>query len=153
MEIDWIRPDSRAWVESLLSQHQLDTLIGSVHHVHGIPIDFNAESYSAALSRSGQRAQELNAAGEEMLFADYFDAQLEMLQALKPPVVGHFDLIRLLSSLPNASLRTYSRVWRKILRNLQFVCEYGGVLEINGSALRKGLEEPYPNSEVCGVSC
>ena len=151
IEIDWIRPESKAWIESLLSHYQLDTMIGSVHHVHGIPIDLSPSAYGAALSRSAERAQELNAAGVEMLFADYFDTQLEMLQALKPPIVGHFDLIRLMNPLPNASLKTFSRVWRKVLRNLLFVSEYGGVLEINASGLRKGLVEPYPNSEICSV--
>ena len=151
MEIDWIRPESKVWIGSLLSRHQLDIFVGSVHHVYGIPIDFDPETYAAALSRSSERARDLNATNEELLFADYFDAQLEMLQALKPPIVGHFDLIRLLSSMPDASLKIYSRVWRKILRNLLFVTEYGGLLEINGSALRKGLKEPYPNSEICSV--
>jgi histidinol-phosphatase (PHP family) len=29
-------------------------------------------------------------------------------------------------------------------RNLAFVHQYGGILECNTSALRKGLKEPYP---------
>ena len=151
MEIDWLRVQSRQWIEGLLSSYQLDLLVGSVHHVHGIPIDFDAASYSKALSICSQRAGMRGVSPEDVLFEDYFDAQLEMLQALKPPVVGHFDLIRLLSSNRDAQLRDRSDVWGKIARNLRFIKKYGGALELNSAALRKGLKEPYPNLEVCKV--
>lgn len=151
METEWIRPSSKAQIENILSTYELDILVGSVHHVYGIPIDFNAETYLQALDMAAQNARSLNAETEELLFADYFDAQLEMLEALKPPVVGHFDLIRLCSRRPNGSLKEYSRVWRKIMRNLLFIAEYGGLLEINSSALRKGLGHPYPALEICKV--
>ena len=66
----------------------MDFFIGSVHHVHEIPIDYDAAFYSKAKAVAG---------GEVKLFEDYFDSQFEMLKALRPKVVGHFDLIRLLS--------------------------------------------------------
>jgi histidinol-phosphatase (PHP family) len=75
-----------------------------------------------------------------------------MLQARKPPVVGHFDLIRLLSDSPNDGFHHTPGVWSRILRNLDFVASYGGLLEINTSALRKGMKEPYPCVEICMVS-
>ena len=152
MEIDWIRPSSKQWIESLLDKYKLDLFVGSVHHVHGVPIDYNDELYNKARSVSSERDVELSARGEELLFADYFETQYEMLQALRPPIVGHFDLIRLKSTNPDGSLRIYSRVWRKVLRNLRFIVEYGGVLEINTAAWKKGLKEAYPNTEVANVS-
>lgn len=104
-----------------------------------------------AISRGNAQKAGLPATAEEMLFSDYYDAQLAMLEALKPPIIGHFDLIRLLSDDPNGSSKTYSRVWRKILRNLLYVKEYGGVLEINSAGVRKGLIEPYPQREIVEV--
>lgn len=94
-----------------------------------------------------------NAAGgiDERLFEDYFDAQFEMLQALKPPIVGHFDLIRLLSDDRNGGFRHMTGVWSRITRNLDFISKYGGILELNSAALRKGLNEPYPCLEICQV--
>ena len=151
METEWIRPSNQAQIENIIATRKLDILIGSIHHVYGIPIDFNAETYQQALDVAAQKARSLNAEAEELLFADYFDAQLEMLEALKPPVVAHFDLIRLCSRRPNGSLKEFSRVWRKIMRNLLFVAEYGGLLEINSSALRKRLGQPYPALEICRV--
>jgi len=149
-ESDWIRPGYQNLIEGLLQKHQFDMFVGSVHHVHRIPIDYNRPMYLAAVEAARKNAPHIQCDPEEILIADYFDAQLDMLQTLKPPVVGHFDLIRLKSTaMQNANLKTYSRIWRKVLRNLLFIAEYGGMLEINSAALRKGLLEPYPSMLVC----
>ena len=74
-----------------------------------------------------------------------------MLKALRPPVVGHFDLIRLKSNDFNGSFKQYEGVWQRVLRNLDFIAGYGGVLELNSAALRKGMSEPYPKAEICKV--
>jgi histidinol-phosphatase (PHP family) len=68
---------------------------------------------------------------------------------LSPKVVGHFDLIRLWSDKPNRDLRDIKGVWEKVVRNLKVIVEQGGLMEVNSSALRKGLEEPYPTRSVC----
>ena len=72
-----------------------------------------------------------------------------MLLTLKPRVVGHFDLIRLMSDLPNQDLKELKGVWEKIVRNLKVIVEQGGLVEVNSSGLRKGLKEPYPRRGVC----
>lgn len=108
--------------------------------MHGIPIDYDAAFYGRAREVSGS---------EERLYEDYFDAQFEMLKALKPRVVGHFDLIRLLGEKPGRDLREWKGVWERVGRNLREVVNQGGLLEINSSALRKGLDEPYPARAVC----
>ncbi|KAL8642548.1 MAG: hypothetical protein Q9228_000773 [Teloschistes exilis] len=140
MEVDWIRPSSAAFISRLISDFHFDLFIGSVHHVHGIPIDYNSDLYEKALSKSGGTNKDL--------FEDYFDLQYDMLTALKPPIVGHFDLIRLKSNDPNTDFVKTEGVWKKIQRNLAFVVSYGGMLELNSAALRKGLKEPYPNAEI-----
>ncbi len=144
LEIDWIRPSSRAFIEDVLQKYHFDLFVGSVHHVHAIPIDYDHELYMKACEKSG--------GSEEQLAEDYFDSHYEMLQALKPPIVGHFDLIRLKSGEPNASLTRWKRVWQKILRNLDYIAGYGGIIELNSAAMRKGLTAPYPEAEICKVS-
>ena len=144
VEIDWIRPESQPDIEHLLNTRQLDLFVGSVHHVHGIPTDYSRDFYIKARNLSGMST-------DEGIFGDYFDLQLEMLQALRPPIVGHFDVIRLLCDQPDGSFTKWPSVWQKVLRNLDFVQEYGGVLEINSAALRKGMKEPYPKGEICKV--
>lgn len=111
--------------------------------MHTVPIDYDREMY--------ERARELAGGSDERLFEDYFDAQLDMLQQLKPLVVGHFDLIRLKSDDMERSFRSWPGVWSRVLRNLDFIAGYGGLLEINGAALRKGMSEPYPKGEICKV--
>jgi histidinol-phosphatase (PHP family) len=142
-ESEWIRPSSLGLIQTLQKKNQYDFFVGSVHHVHTIPIDFDRPLYEKARNKSG--------GSDEKLFEDYFDAQYDMLQALEPPVVGHFDLIRLFSENPEQSFKEWKGVWSRVLRNLEFVANYGGILELNSSALRKGMSEPYPKVEICKV--
>ncbi|KAJ5175350.1 uncharacterized protein N7482_001227 [Penicillium canariense] len=140
-ECDWIRPSSLALITASLSRFPFEFFIGSVHHMHTVPIDYDRPMY--------ERAREIAGGSDERLFEDYYDAQLDMLQALRPLVVGHFDLIRLKSDDPERGLRAWGGVWERVQRNLDFVVSYGGLLEVNGAALRKGMSEPYPSAEIC----
>ncbi|KAM7199908.1 histidinol-phosphatase [Naviculisporaceae sp. PSN 640] len=137
-EGEWIRAEYGPLTQQLfLEAPCIDYFLGSIHHASGIGIDFDKEMYL--------RAQEACGGTEEKLFEVYFDEQFDMLRALKPRIVGHFDLIRLLSDEPGRDLREWNEgVWEKVVRNLEFVVGYGGWLECNTSALRKGLDEPYP---------
>lgn len=124
----------------MAGDERVDYFIGSVHHVHGIPIDYDKTFYAKAVTASG--------GSNEKLFGDYYDAQLEMLNVLKPRVVGHFDLIRLLADEKDACPTRWVGVWEKIVRNLRVVVEQGGLLEVNSSGLRKGMREPYPGKRI-----
>lgn len=132
------------WIQNSLARFPFDFFVGSVHHVHTIPIDYDTLLY--------QKARGIAGGTDERLFEDYFDAQLAMLKALNPPVVGHFDLIRLKSDDPERSFQQWPAVWEKILRNLDYMAEYGGILELNSASLRKGMTEPYPKAEICKVN-
>ncbi|KAA8650100.1 hypothetical protein EYZ11_001288 [Aspergillus tanneri] len=140
-ECDWIRPESRTLIEESLSRHPFEFFMGSVHHTLTVPIDYDRAMY--------EKARGLAGGTDERLFEAYFDEQLDMLQQLKPLVVGHFDLIRLKSDDPNGSFQQWPGVWQRILRNLDFVASYSGILELNSAALRKGMNEPYPKREIC----
>lgn len=140
-EGEWIRPSYQHLIEELAADPNVDYFIGSVHHVHEIPIDYDRALYVKARGVGGGT--------DEGLFEDYFDSQYEMLKALKPRVVGHFDLVRLFSDEPDRDLREMDAVWEKAVRNLKLMVEQGGLMEINSSALRKGLKEPYPGRSIC----
>lgn len=143
-ESEWIRPSTLTLIQDFQKKFHFDMFLGSVHHVHTIPIDYDRETYEQARQKAGGT--------DEKLFEDYFDSQFEMLQKLNPPVVGHFDLIRLMSDDGNRSFAQWGGVWTRILRNLKYIAEYGGVIELNSSALRKELSEAYPNVEICQVT-
>jgi histidinol-phosphatase (PHP family) len=151
-EGEFIRPEVYGpLVRELASDPVIDYFMGSLHHTCGVPIDFDKDYYGKARDAAGGT--------EELLYAKYYDEQHAMLTTLEPKVVGHFDLIRLLSEDPGRDLRTAwaadadadaeapgpeGTVWDKVVRNLRVVKSYGGWLECNSSALRKGLAEPYP---------
>ncbi|KAK5660545.1 hypothetical protein OQA88_13095 [Cercophora sp. LCS_1] len=139
-EGEWIRPEYETLVKELADDKRVDYYIGSLHHVSGVPIDFDKAMYASAKGKVG--------GGETEMWERYYDEQYEMLKALQPRVVGHFDLIRLMSEEPNRDPREWRGVWERVERNLEFVKGYGGWLECNTSGLRKGLKEPYPGRAV-----
>jgi histidinol-phosphatase (PHP family) len=117
----------------LQERFQPDYIVGSVHHVADIPIDMTPEEYARAASSCG---------GITLLYAAYFDLQLDMIQALKPSVVGHFDLIRIFD--PDYLSRLQMPViWDRICRNLEVIARLGLMLDLNVRALLKGAREPY----------
>jgi histidinol-phosphatase (PHP family) len=143
-ESEFIRPSTLSLVQGILDKYSFDFFVGSVHHTHTIPIDYDRALYEQARDKAGGT--------DGRLFEDYFDLQYEMLQALRPPVVGHFDLIRLLSDHRDVAFKDMRGSWDRIQRNLEFIASYGGRLELNSAGLRKGLAEPYPclpNCQVC----
>lgn len=144
-ESEWIRPSTETDVRAVLDKYagSIDLYMGSIHHVSGIPIDFDDEKYQLARQKAGGT--------DEMLFLQYFKEMADMLHALRPPLVGHFDLIRLKSDDPNTHFEGMPEVWEQIKRNLKFIADYGGILEVNSAALRKGLDEPYPSARICQV--
>lgn len=146
-EGEFIRPAVYgSLVRELATHPAVDYFIGSLHHTCGIPIDFDKEFYAKARNAAG--------GSEELMYAKYYDEQYAMLTTLKPRVVGHFDLVRLLSEDPERDLKASwtdkvsdgsgETVWEKVVRNLKVIQGHGGWLECNSSALRKGLAEPYP---------
>ncbi|KAI0014717.1 histidinol-phosphatase [Xylariomycetidae sp. FL0641] len=178
-EGEWLRPAYGALVRQLAADARVDYFIGSLHHVDGIPIDYDGAWYakarmSAASSSSsatalanitnstittttttpangtaGKEGEMDEEQQERHMYAAYYDQQHAMLTALRPRVVGHFDLVRLLSRDPARDVRAlWPDVWARMCRNLRAVAAYGGLLECNSSALRKGLAEPYPGRAV-----
>ena len=127
----------------VLEDHQLDYIVGSVHHANGIPIDFDKATFDQALASFDGK--------HEALCNSYFDQQYALIQRFQPEVIGHFDLCRLYH--PEVDFRTWPSTWAKIARNVEAAVEYGALFEINGAAFRKGWNTAYPGAEVLQVSC
>lgn len=120
-----------------------DMCVGSVHFVHGIPIDFDKTLWEKARDVLGS---------VEALYEGYFDLQYEVLTKLQPEVIGHFDLIRLFDSdvkTLDFIKANWTSVYQKILRNVKFAISYGGLFELNLAAIRKAWATPYPQVDIC----
>lgn len=120
-------------VTALIEEHQPDVIVGSVHHVHDEPFDCSPAYYDRAIERAG---------GIEALYCDYFDLQLELINALEPTIVGHFDLIRIFD--PDYKDRwTVPAIRERAIRNLDRIGQIGAILDLNVRAMSKGADEPY----------
>lgn len=117
----------------LIREFQPDYVVGSVHHVEDIGIDLSPEAYRRATAAVG---------GLEALYGRYFDLQYEMLKTLRPPVVGHFDLIRIFDPDYLERLRRPA-IWDRVCRNLRLMQRERMILDFNVRALSKGAREPY----------
>ncbi|CAR30569.1 histidinol-phosphatase [Lachancea thermotolerans CBS 6340] len=153
-----------AYAKELMKQNSgvLQFCIGSMHHVNGVPIDFDQREWLRALEFAGNNLKRL--------VIDYFEQQFVMISELRPLVVGHFDLFRLYCSKEVfidstsgqkvehthpaavcAAEVSFIDLWPEIkmlaLRNIKLIASYGGLIEINTSGLRKKLRDPYPGRE------
>lgn len=119
----------------------VDYMVGSVHHVHGVPIDFDKSTFEKALSVEGEGASAYDA-----LVSNYLDLQYEVMEQLRPEVIGHMDLYRLY--VPTAVLDTPA-LNAKLDRNIKYAASYGALFEANSAAFRKGWNgETYPGRHV-----
>lgn len=128
--------------------------VGSVHYVNEIPIDFSPELWLQARDSTPDKCT-------RSLYSAYFDIQFKVVRDLKPPVIGHFDLIRLFEPSNEVDPTTGKRlkdidveldwpdVWAKVVRNIKFINGYGGLFELNSAAIRKGWLSPYPKKDFC----
>jgi len=130
-------PGSTPLVRELIAQTRPDYIVGSVHHVGGIGIDVNQDLYHAATAKAG---------GPEALYCAYFDAQYDMLQDLRPAVVGHFDLIRIFDPAYLETLKLPA-VWTRIERNLAYCAHNHLILDFNLRGFDKSVEQ-YPSLPV-----
>lgn len=181
IETDFITENDLSRTKLLLSEHpEIDYIVGSVHHVNGVPIDFDRDTwlrsvYTARLGAEGTTMQEgptlkyqpipLDPTIPELqsgytpsalelnpFFCNYLDSQHVMIRELKPEVLGHVDLCLLWT--PELDLKSVEmrRVWKKLTRNVQEVVAYGGLFEVNTAAFRKGWGTSYPSYVVMKVS-
>jgi histidinol-phosphatase (PHP family) len=128
---------AKDYVQGLIKQYQPDYLVGSLHHVNSIGIDYNKDFYQQALAESGSMIE---------LYCDYFDSQYTMMEEFCPAVVAHFDLIRAFD--PNyLSTLSDPLVIAKVERNLDFIAENNLIMDFNLRGFDKGLEQ-YPSLSI-----
>jgi len=123
----------REFMPYLISTFQPDYVVGSVHFVDDLGFDYSKAQYDQTAEAAG---------GKDQLYCRYFDLQHEMIQFLKPSVVGHFDLIRIFDPGYKARL-LQPEIMARIKRNLALIKELDLILDFNLRSLLKGADEPY----------
>ncbi|MCP4723131.1 MAG: histidinol-phosphatase HisJ family protein, partial [Desulfobacteraceae bacterium] len=120
-------------VKQLIHDFKPDYIVGSVHHVDDIIFDYSREEYDKAVQHCGSH---------EQMYLRYFDLQYDMIKALRPFVVGHFDLIRIHDEKFEQHFLS-PKIQEKILRNLLLIKELGLVMDYNLRPLSRGEKKPY----------
>ncbi len=111
-----------------------DYMVGSVHYVDEMSVDDTPELFEQAMEAHG---------GLEPLAIRYYETLAAMVEALRPDVVGHFDVIRKLGW-------KYGDVATPAIRRaagdaLDIVRQQGCILDLNTGGYRKELGTPYPD--------
>ncbi|KAH9921936.1 histidinol-phosphatase [Epithele typhae] len=137
---------------SLLAQHtdQIEYIVGSVHHVAGIPIDFDQPTFASALtSFAPDPSSPAEPATTSAFLCAYLDAQHDLLRRFHPEVVGHLDLCRLYT--PVLRFADFPAALERVRRNVAFAVSYGALFELNAAAFRKGWDAAYPAPDVVEI--
>ncbi len=127
---------TRSYRQEMLGHRRrfgFDYMVGSVHYVDEVSIDGPKADFEAVLAQAG---------GLEALAVRYYESVAEMVDALRPDVVGHLDLIRRNAPL-NAALDT-PPIRKAAARALEAAREHRCILDLNTAGWRKGLGSPYP---------
>ncbi|ORY79938.1 histidinol phosphate phosphatase H [Protomyces lactucae-debilis] len=139
LETEYIRKPDLARLDALRESFPVDFMVGSVHHVDGIPIDFDKATFLKAMEPFGQ---DISA-----FYKRYFEHQLEVMQTFQPAVIGHFDVI-LLMAPEGTDLLAHEAVCRQMQRNIEYAVGYGALFELNSAAFRKGWDCAYPSRAI-----
>ncbi|MDY6792675.1 MAG: histidinol-phosphatase [Thermodesulfobacteriota bacterium] len=126
------------FIKKLMKNFQPDYMVGSLHHVRDMGFDYSKQQYNETARIVG---------GLEALYCAYFDQQYQMINALKPAVVGHFDLIRIFDPDYQARLKK-PEVQKRIQRNLKLIKKLDLIMDYNLRALYAGASEPYPSRPI-----
>ncbi len=124
---------SEQMVRKLIKKFQPDYIVGSLHHVNDMGIDISKEKYDQAAHVLG---------GIDALYCRYFDQQYEMINALRPEVIGHFDLIRIFDPDYRSRLEK-AAIQKRIRRNIERIKEFDLIMDLNLRALYWNDSEPY----------
>ncbi|KAJ1909006.1 hypothetical protein GGI13_003679 [Coemansia sp. RSA 455] len=139
-ETEYITSTTLEEVKHLQSKYSLDYLVGSLHHIDEMPLDFSQEKYEQLVDHfNGDRAA---------MFSRYFDQQLELLQVLQPTVIGHFDLVRIFHPQTLQDPLALAEVRERASRNIDYAISYGAIFEVNSRAWKKGLKDAYPQRDL-----
>jgi histidinol-phosphatase (PHP family) len=129
-------------VKNLISKFKPDYIVGSVHHINDICFDYSKKEYDKLAFKFGSY---------DLMYEKYFDLQYEMIKALKPFIVGHFDLIRIYDQDYENRL-ALPEINKKIIRNLELIKSLNLVMDFNLRPLARGEKEPYITSSILKIA-
>lgn len=129
VEQDYI-PEWRTYIKAFVRSHDFDYVIGSVHYVDGLAVDYE---------RNKRQVAKMD---REKLYHDYFRLIRDMCETRIATVVGHIDLPKKFGLLPPRDLSHYAK------EAVRAACDNEMAIEINTSGFRWPACEQYPASSI-----
>ncbi|NIA15149.1 MAG: histidinol-phosphatase HisJ family protein [Nitrospiraceae bacterium] len=118
-----------------------DYIVGSVHWVDDVIIDYTQAEFDRAAAQHG---------GLEGLAVRYYAVVAEMVDALRPEVVGHLDLLRKFGG--SEGYTDTPAIQRAARDALAVIRDHGCILDLNTIGLRRGQGTPYPAPWLLGMA-
>lgn len=122
-----------ALVKGWREEFGFDYIVGSVHHLYEQTFDSSQQLFDDMVADHG---------GLEPVAMEYYRSLAAMVEALRPEVVGHFDLIRIFAG-PHGPVDT-PPIREAAEAALEAVQRAGSILDLNAVGLLKGQGMPYP---------
>ncbi len=126
-------PDSVSYTKELLTKHNFDYVMGSVHYIG-----------KWAFDHPGER-DKWNSKDVDLVYKEYFELLRKSARTLLFDIIGHCDLVKKFGNRPNHELLEDLENTAKVFK------ECGVAVEINTSGLRKPVNEIYPSREILKV--
>jgi len=135
----------QSWPEQMrglrLRHPEFEYVVGSVHHVGDASIDMSPQLTAKVAEEVG---------GRDALERLYFELVAEMVEQLRPEIVGHFDLIRKFE----AERTSFgAETWKHIERALEVILSAGAVLDVNAAPARRKMGPVYPLPPLLARAC
>ncbi len=118
-----------------------DYMVGSVHSIGDTWVDLNPATTERAAEACG---------GFEPMRCLYFDRLAQLVETLRPEIVGHVDLIR---RFEPADFRFGATAMQHAERVLEAARASGSALEVNAAPVRRGFGPVYPGPQVLARAC
>ncbi len=123
------------------SEFGFDYVVGSVHYVDEYIIDSGEVRLNEAVAHFG---------GFERLAVRYYETVAEMIRALSPEVIGHFDVVRRFATDDMATDTPPIRDAAACA--IETAREHDCILDLNTAGYRKGLGGPFPDAWIVPIA-
>ncbi len=126
-------PDSVTYTKELITRHEFDYVMGSVHYIG-----------EWAFDHPGER-DKWDSKDVDLVYKEYFELLRKSACTMLFDIIGHCDLVKKFGNRPSHELLDDLEETAKVFK------ECGVAVEINTSGLRKPVNEIYPSCEILKV--
>ncbi len=136
VEAEYI-PRHETYLTTFLQQYPFDYIVGSVHFVRGLGIDFSQPLYDELIRTCG---------GIERTYVEYYRLIRDFLTLGIIDILAHLDLIKIFA--PQNIMLDTTLITDAVLATLELVSEAAVILDVNTRGLLKPCHEIYPSLSI-----